>query len=266
MAFDPLSDPNAKAAAIDALIKKDAEEKARKDEDERKGGETLDKLLSMLTSVNDRMDAWEEKDKSQRADAEAAAAREPSDPEQLAADSDEDKKMELRDNKLCDANGDPIPMSHAAKVDAAVRVDSMIRSNTEASYRNDASTAQARCDRVTQIYSQSAPPIMAGESVRAFKVRLLNLVKHASPAYKGVESAELAKMSPATFAIAENTIYADADKSGRNPAVPEGQLVEYYVTDQAGRKITMFAGESKSWFNQFAGERRRLVGIKNRND
>jgi hypothetical protein len=59
-------------------------------------------------------------------------------------------------------------------------------------------------------------------AIRAYKVRLINLLKHASPAYAKVDSEELARMSPATFAIAENTIYVDADKSGRNPAVPEG--------------------------------------------
>jgi hypothetical protein len=103
---------------------------------------------------------------------------------------------------------------------------------------------------------------MSGETIRAYKVRLINLLKHASPAYAKVDSEELAKMSPATFAIAENTIYVDADKAGRNPAVPEGQLVEYFVTDQAGRRVSMFAGESRSWLRDFAGERMRVAHIR----
>jgi hypothetical protein len=248
--------------AIEMADKTKRDAAARKDAE----GEVLDKLLSQTTELARRMDAWDAEDKKRADAAEAAAASEKSDPLPLAADSDEGKKMEVKENKICDANGDPIPMAHTATVDASIRADSMVRTNTEASYRNDASAAQARADRITQVYSQSAPPIMSGETVRAYKVRLINLLKHASPAYAKVDSAELAKMSPSTFDIAENTIYADADRSGRNPVVPQGQLVEYFVTDQAGRKITMFAGESKSWLNQFAGERRRLVGIRNRND
>jgi len=224
----------------------------------------LDKCLAALDNISKRVDAWEAQEKA-KADAEAAA-REPSDPKPLAADSEDKNMISCKDNTLCDAYGDPVPCAHQARVDASIRVDHLVRANTEASYRNDAATAQARADRVTQVYSRSAPPIMTGETIRAYKVRLINLLKHASPAYAKVDSEDLAKMSPATFAIAENTIYADADHAGRNPVVPEGQLVEYFVTDQAGRKISMFAGESKSWLRDFAGERRRLIGIRNRND
>ena len=43
-------------------------------------------------------------------------------------------------------------------------------------------------------------------------------------------------MSPATFAVAENQIYNDANQSGRTPVAPEGQLVPYYTTVDAGRR------------------------------
>jgi hypothetical protein len=261
--------PEEKAKQMDADLRAaDAKRRADAEEKERATGETLDKILQACDALSRKMTDWEEKEQA-KAD-EAAAAREKSDPMPLAADSlSEPYKgapMEIKDNTLCDAMGDPIPCAHQARVDGSIRVDSLVRANTEASYRNDAATAQARCDRVTQVYSQSAPPIMTGETIRAYKVRLINLLKPASPAYKAIESEELAKMSPATFAIAENTIYADADRSGRNPAVPEGQLFEYFVTDQAGRKISMFAGESRAWLRDFACPRKRLVGIRNRND
>jgi hypothetical protein len=62
--------------------------------------------------------------------------------------------------------------------------------------------------------------------------------------------------------VAENQIYTDADQSGRTPAAPEGQLVEWYSTDAAGRKVVNFSGESRTWLRPFMGERRRVVGIR----
>jgi hypothetical protein len=219
MAFDPLSDPNKKASEIDALIKKDAEEKARKDAE----GETLDKLLSMLTTINDRMDSMEANDKA-RADAEAAA-KESSDPEPVAADSNEEEKMEPK----MDSTG----VFRDTFGDAVYRADSH---KSREQWQNDASLAQSTADRIYRVGGSAAPQICEGESLRAYRIRLLTPMQHTSAAYAKIDSAEFKKLPAAMFAIAERQVYCDADKSARNPN-----------RWRTGRNVTRIFSSGRGW-------------------
>jgi hypothetical protein len=75
-------------------------------------------------------------------------------------------------------------------------------------------------------------------------------------------------MDSVTFNIAKETIYADAYASATDKTRDDGagELRVYYTYDESGRRITNFAGETKSWISGFAGERRRLVGIRTSSD
>ena len=44
--------------------------------------------------------------------------------------------------------------------------------------------------------------------------------------------------------------------------VPDGELREAKGFDQAGRPFFEFFGKPSSWMSQFAGDRRRLAGIR----
>jgi chemotaxis protein histidine kinase CheA len=251
-------------------------------------GVTLDKILKACDALNSRMDAWDDKEKKADAarkdafekeekeekerddkakkDAEAAA-KEESDPEKIAADKakkdadekEEKEKLERDDKAKKDA---------AARADAAVDIAARIKAleaslpkhMTDADYAVMSET-QARADKVYQIFSQRATRYMDGETALAYRVRLLNPLKIHSPQWKDVELKDLPEKA---LAIAETQVYYDADQFGRHPkSAVEGTLREYVTTDETGRKITNFAGESKSWLNQFTGNRQRLVGIRN---
>jgi hypothetical protein len=249
MAFDPLSDPNKKAAEIDALLKKADQEKldaaARKDAE----GETLDKLLACVDAMNRKMCDWEEKEKAR--DDAAAAASEKSDPKPLAADSTEEEKMEPK----MDSTG----VFRDAYGDACWRADSH---KSREQWQNDASLAQSTADRIYQVGGSKAPQICEGESIRAYRIRLLTPMRHTSAAYAKVDSAEFKKLPAAMFAIAERQVYCDADKSARNPidGAPDGSLREYFQVDDAGRRIRCWAG-TRSFIHDFAGTRQYLTKI-----
>jgi hypothetical protein len=236
--------------AIEMADKAKADAAARKDAE----GETLDKLLAMLTTVNDRLDSMEAKDK-ERADAEAAA-REPSDPEPLAADSTEEPKMETK----MDSTG----VFRDTFGDAVYRLDSV---KSREQWQNDASLAQSQINPIYSMGGSSAPQICEGESIRNYRIRLLQPLQHTSVAYAKLDSSEFKKLPASVFAIAEQTIRNDADKCARNPVAgaPDGSLREFTVEDRAGRRVTQFAG-TRSFIHDFSGERRRLVGIRTRND
>ena len=103
----------------DAIRKADAEREAKAREDaEETPDKILSKILTACDALSKRMDEWEAREQA-KADAEAAA-REPSDPEKLAADSTfKGAPMEIKDNVLCDAYGDPIPCARNVRVSVA---------------------------------------------------------------------------------------------------------------------------------------------------
>jgi hypothetical protein len=124
------------------------------------------------------------------------------------------------------------------------------------------SAAQAKADSIYQLGGSRAPMIMEGESLRAYRLRLLAPMKGVSPSYAKVDSASLKNLPPEIFSVTENQIYNDADKSGRNPIAggADGALREYFVVDAAGRRTTCFAG-TRSFIHDFAGTRQRVVAI-----
>jgi hypothetical protein len=150
-----------RARQIEDAIRKADRAKTDAEERERASGETLDKCLAALDSISKRMDEWEAADKA-KAD-EEAAAREPSDPLPLAADSLSEPyrgaPVQLKDNTLCDSYGDPHPCARNAKVDASIRVDSMIRANTDNAWRAEVHRVQARADQITSLWGAKTPAV-----------------------------------------------------------------------------------------------------------
>jgi hypothetical protein len=107
-----------------------------------------------------------------------------------------------------------------------------------------------------------APRPMDGETVRAYRVRLLKNFRHNSPDYKDVPIEQIAQLPPAMFDVAESRIYADSVAASACPEVTAGYLREVKRTDASGRQISTFYGEPRTWMSQFAGQTRRVANFR----
>jgi hypothetical protein len=120
---------------------------------------------------------------------------------------------------------------------------------------------QSMADTAWRSWSGAAPPPLSGERLLDFRRRLLRpLMKH-STQFSSVDVDELRE--PLITPI-EKSVFADAIKASTdNASAPEDYLREVTTTDATGRRITSFYGMPKTWMKQFAGQRRRLIGIRN---
>jgi 8-oxo-dGTP pyrophosphatase MutT (NUDIX family) len=275
-----MADEDDKAAALEAAKnKKDAEVKKDADEgDFSKGGgggsvETLDKTLKCMDSMAKRMDAWEDlekekekkkADKKARKDAKRAAKLDAATKtdEQRKADAKAKADAEEEEKKKADAK---------AKADAEEEVRKRIadvearlpKQMTDADYAAVADT-QVKADRIYLMHGGRASRPMDGEAHLAYRRRLATGLKEHSPAWKDIDLSLITDEK--AFANIEKTIYADAETAGLNPVAPPGDFLrEIIEEDVTGRKISKFVGRPSAWMNQFAPNRRRLIGIRNSN-
>jgi septal ring factor EnvC (AmiA/AmiB activator) len=110
--------------------------------------------------------------------------------------------------------------------------------------------AQARADTVFAMLGKSAPRPLVGETLPAYRRRLIGGLKEHSPSYKGVEVAALADEQ--VLAIAERTVYADAAAFANTPmSAADGGLRETKRTSAAGHQISTFTGDPFAWMGQF---------------
>ncbi|HEY0181249.1 MAG TPA: NUDIX domain-containing protein [Rhodopila sp.] len=101
--------------------------------------------------------------------------------------------------------------------------------------------AQARCDSVAFAFNQRAPRAMVGETLMAYRRRLLQGYRQHSDDYKAVDLGLIA--DPALLAVAEKRIYADALTAAQKPVnMPAGQMREVRRESETGHKITEFYG------------------------
>jgi hypothetical protein len=119
--------------------------------------------------------------------------------------------------------------------------------------------AQARADKVAQVFGDSAPRWNDGESLPRYRQRLLGKFKQHSADWKGVE---LAKLGDDALAVAETKIYADAMAALHDPhTVPAGTLREIIETDRTGRRISRFVGDPEACWSFFKAPVRYVLGI-----
>lgn len=119
---------------------------------------------------------------------------------------------------------------------------------------------QARADRVYSAWGKQAPRFMAGETLMAYRKRLLKEWQGHSKDFAKVNLVAIS--DPAVLDIAEERILADALTAARSPNdVPVNELREIRSRDETGRTIRTFAGRPSAWMNQFKSPARRVVGI-----
>ncbi len=235
--------------------------RADSDEDENSQAAKLDKILGHLDSIhsaladhNERMDALEGKGRTD------------------GDDDDEPNDMVEYGNPVVDREnpeGKPTPLvADRNEKDARRDADYTSREPINGDLpieRSDASRRvaadfQARADKVFQAFGDSAARYMAGESLTAYRQRLLSKLKKHSKAWAKADLYRL--RDPAALAIAENQIFFDAAEYARSPAsVPQGVVREVKERDQSGREIIRFYGSPNDVWSAFRHPGRRLVNI-----
>ena len=262
-------------ADADAKAKADAEAKAKSDADKAR----FDSFAaSLLDSVKKTVsDAWDEKEK-EKADAEKAKAdierarRDMSDAQiaaadaKLKADAEEKAKKdaEEEEKKKADAKekADAELRKSVSDIQAAIDAGKP-KQMSDADYAAIADT-QVRADRIYSMHGGKAGRPLDGETLIAYRRRMVNGLKEHSAAWKSIDLKAIA--DDAAFTNIENMIYSDAEQAGLHPAAPaEDFLREIIREDVTGRKISEFVGRPNAWMSQFAAPRRRLAGIRNNN-
>src|SRR5262249_10922359 len=119
-------------------------------------------------------------------------------------------------------------------------------------------TAQARADAVAALYGSSAARPMDGESLRAYRRRLLQPYKDLHPDWKGADLRDV--KDAGAFDAAENAIYAAAADEARHPRVMPGHLISRSV-DQGGHTMTTWHGSPIVWMERFMPRARAVTRI-----
>jgi 8-oxo-dGTP pyrophosphatase MutT (NUDIX family) len=258
----------------------EAKEVAEKDaaKADAETGEKLDKVLAAMDSLHKRMDAMEAEDDEEEPENDEGEEDEP------VEDSDEDEEEDLEEDepepvvadkgkKRRDSKKKDGEMPAALKesldkkadsaevADAIKRVEAMIPKELSDAEREEMAGAQAKADSVFACFGDSAPRPLNGEDLLGYRKRLAGKLRERAPKFAKVNLAGIS--DPAAFEIIEGQIYSDAMDAGMNPAeTPEGGLREIVRTDSTGRRISTFIGKPGHWMDDFTGQRRRLVGIR----
>jgi hypothetical protein len=125
--------------------------------------------------------------------------------------------------------------------------------------------ALARADRVYTKFGSQAPKSMHGETLGAYRCRLLRQLQKYSPTFKNADLRVVA-VDTVAFDAVEADIYRCAVDAVNNPAtVPIGMLREIVETKN-DRTHTKFIGRPISWMSGFVVPGKRVRRITERAD
>lgn len=164
-------------------------------------GDKIDKLLAVMTSLSDRLDAT-----STRLD-----ALEKPDPEP-------------------DLTGEPEPSEKPRASTAADRADAEVSAyKAKEADRNALVAAQTRADAVFGLHGKRAPMPVMGETPLAYRVRMAYDHKPFSRAHDGVDLAAVARADVKAFGLIEDKIYADSAAEASRPTMFDGDEMRRVV-------------------------------------
>lgn len=199
-------------------------------------GDKLDAILKALGGIAARVDEMEK--------------NLPAAPLVTAVDKKDDDAKEEKAEKA-DDSGEVEGKAGEIKPDEAAKMDDdeeeAAKKDEEAAEYAD---AQAKADSVLASFGKSASRPLQGESLMAYRKRLLRGLQAYSDSYKGINLASI--KDAGLLALAEKQIFADAVTASRADSnLPAGQLVEINEKDRAGRTITKFRGSMSAWLDDF---------------
>ena len=222
-----------------------------------------DKVPAWADALVKRFDAIEAKEK-ERADAEEKKEKERADAEEAekaklkGETSEEAKKVEEEEERKERKDSEEEKKREEEKADSAKVIAGMAAqiealnaklqplSNAD---RDALSVAQAKADRVAQMFGDSVNAPLYGESPISYRKRLAEKFKAHS---KDFAEIKLDSLDGATFDIVEAKIYADAQTAALAPAsgAGRGRLMPI-VTKENGREITRYSGDPMAWMAPF---------------
>jgi hypothetical protein len=247
------------------------EDKARKDEMLDKTlqgiGDTLstvmkrmDDLSSMCDGFKKRLDSEDEE--KAKADAARKDAEEKEAEEKAKADAEAEEKAKA-DAAKKDAEDEEAKKAEAARADSFEKKFNDLQSkfnDLQASIKprgldDEAKFAaiQSRADEVARALGSRAEAPMHGETLMAYRRRMLAIALPHSPRWKGFDLTAVGDNDTIISNI-ENDAYADAMTEARSPArVPDGHLIQRDrpLGDGTGRTVREYHGDPKAWMSQF---------------
>lgn len=164
-------------------------------------------------------------------------------------------KMRKDDDKMRkdDAEGSD-PVEHGKAGEIKPDDDDDMRKDEEAMKMDEEAAeyadAQAKCDSVLSAFGKSASRPLQGESLMAYRKRLLRGLQAYSDSYKDINLASIkdAKL----LDLAEKQIINDAMTAAKTSShVSSDQLIAIQSRDASGRTITKYRGSMSAWLDDF---------------
>jgi hypothetical protein len=150
-----------------------------------------------------------------------------------------------REKQKADAEREEKEKADAVKGAGAPRADATAES------RNAFSSAQLRLDSATQAWGHQARPPLAGESLRDYRISVLNGLKQHSRAYKDSDLSTIGDEN--VFTNIEGMIINDAIEASNVSIVPGAPLTKRTRVNEHGQRITTFQGDAGLAWAPFMG-------------
>ena len=212
-------------------------------EEESSAGEKIDRILECLDSLGKRMDAMD----AAKADAERAKSEDDDeerwkgDPKPLGADSARARADSVR----ADAEREEIEHCRAGiGSEYEVQADSVL------------AAIQSDADKASSSWGKSAPAPWDGERITNYRRRVAREHQQHSPAWKGVD---LAQLSGQSLRNASAQIFADSVAASTSQESMGDCLREVVRKGPLGHTIREFYGKPSAWMDQFRGGPRRYA-------
>ena len=216
-------------------------------------GDKLDAIMSLLGKTISRLDEMETKSNLPApplvtaADKKAKADEDKEEEEMKADEAEEAKPVEKSDSE-----GKVEMPAGEMKFDEAKSDEDK---EEEEAAKNDEDEAvmadcQAKADSVYSAFGKSASRPLSGESLTAYRKRMVRGLQAHSDEMKNVNINAI--KDEAMLTVVEKRVYADAIAASRGTgAIAKGQLIELHKKDRAGRTITEFRGDMEAWLGDF---------------
>jgi 8-oxo-dGTP pyrophosphatase MutT (NUDIX family) len=205
------------------------------------------KVAEAAGAVEETAEAKAAREAKERSDSEERARLDSEEKERAEKEAKERKDSEEKmraDAQLRSDNADMKKQIEAMNAKLAA-----LTTPLSASDRDQLSATQARWDSVAQMFGDSVPAPLHGESPIAYRQRLAAKFQKHSDKYKGIR---LDSYDGVVFDTIEEQIRMDAQAVARSPEVaPAGKLIPIIRRDAAGRQITEYSGDMDGWLGFF---------------
>ena len=222
--------------------------------------DAMQPLVTRINAFEARADAAEKKaDEEAKAKADCDAKAKADSEEKARADADEKDKKDKEEKAKADEAAKVKADADEADRKAKEEREEEERAQEVAKADEDKSEAQAKADSAYSACGKRARAPMSGESVQAYRKRMIKGMQAYSDAYKAVNIDAIT--DDALLSIAERQVYADAAAFINSGAdAPVGSLRPIKGRDSAGRETTRFVGDIGAFLAPFQIEAQQYAG------